>query len=94
MTWTLSQNGASVRGSLVGNQGLVMNAPGTVTGTLSASTPPALLTFRVNFTYPNGSCSGTFSGTAQTTSTTIQGTYSGNDCVHSFSDGRLSLTKR
>jgi hypothetical protein len=96
MTWVLTQTGTTVTGSMVGNQGLVqngINASGPVSGALSAPTPGATLTFEVAFAYPDG-CSAIFTGTATTTTTTIQGTYEGADCFHSFTDGQLFLAKR
>lgn len=94
MTWQLSQAGDTVNGSLTANDsstGITFN--GTVGGTLTGN----VLNFTMTLV-PSGltQCSSFASGTASNvTSTTIAGTYSGNNaCTGPFTNGQFTLTKQ
>lgn len=96
MTWTLTQNGTAVAGTVAINQNAGTSGTSMIAGTLASATLPATLTFTVNYSYQaaTGNCPGTFSGTAEATASRISGTYSGSDCQHSFSNGTLTLDRR
>jgi hypothetical protein len=89
MTLTLNQSGSSVTGTMDAIQNGVPWV-GTLSGTFSQST----LAFTATFSVPSQGCGGTFSGSAVVTTTTIRATYSGFGCLHSFSNGQISLTKQ
>ena len=83
----LNQDAATISGSIAYDIGGGTTRGGNTTGTMSGSS----FSFTLNIG-PNGGCPATVNGTAQTTSTSIQGTYSGNDCRGAVSTGQLSLT--
>jgi len=91
----LTQSGPTISGSMT-FLGTSMTE-GAFTGTLTQTSPTsASLQWTITYSYPVGSrpCAGSFSGPGTGTATLIQGTYSGSDCRHQFSNGRLSVTRQ
>jgi hypothetical protein len=97
MTWKLTQEKATVRGTVTAKTQLGLVAfKGTLYGTISKNT----LNFVI--TIPKGGISGlptctsnVLGSTTDVTDTTINGTYTGDcSCTGSFKDGKLTLTKQ
>ena len=97
MTWKLTQEKATVRGTVTAKTRLGMvGFKGTLYGTISSTT----LNFAIII--PKGgisglpTCTSHILGTATgVTNTTIRGTYTGDcSCTGSFRDGKFTLTKQ
>lgn len=96
LTWTVSQSGGDVTGSVsFSDTATGATGNGSVSGRVSGTT----LTFTMSvpaggFPSPRSGCTATMTGTAQATSTTIDGTYAGsNSCTGPIRDGSFRLTK-
>lgn len=87
----LSQNGNGITGTFTAD-----GFGGTVTGTLTGTTLTLAAVVPRGGVVGEPNCSMTANGTAAgVTDTAINGTYSGtNSCSGSFTNGRMSLTKR
>jgi hypothetical protein len=94
-TWALTQNGNNVTGTsgFVGVRSS-FNANGAITGTVSGTT--FTFTFMVTFVPPFQFCTATASGSAQVTSTSMAGSYTGtNSCTGGpFTSGQFNLTEQ
>jgi len=91
----LDQTGLDVGGSLhlVLDGGL--DLPGTWSGVLNTSDSQTTMAFFAKYQAeaPAGTpCEGTFSGTLNVTTQDIQGSFTGNNCVRSYT-GNLTATK-
>jgi hypothetical protein len=84
----LTQTGGYVYGPLSVMVADVMRG-GNLQGALTGST----LTFTLNVA-PAGKCPATVSGTAQVSSTSIVGTYSGTSCQDVINNGKLTLNRQ
>lgn len=85
---TLTQVDAGVTGSVS-----VRAQDGTVPGTISGTMSGTVLTFTMSIS-PGATCSTTASGTADTSPTQINGTYTGiGTCVGRITDGTLTLKR-
>jgi hypothetical protein len=96
LSWVLTQSGSKITGSVTLGAGNI-TGHGTVSGTLSGST----LTFTISIPagglpFPYASCVIAVSGTANNvTSSSINGTYSGNNsCTGSVSGGTFNLVRQ
>jgi hypothetical protein len=97
MTWQLTQSGAQVTGTFTATDDTSgVAVTGDVSGTLSDTNLPVRMnTPAGRLPAPYTNCSIASEGTAQVTSTTINGTYTGrNSCTGTFGTGRFSLTKQ
>jgi len=97
MTWTLSQNGASVSGSAtLADDTTGVSGRGTISGTLAGAALSFTITIPAGgFPAPYGACTAQTQGSAQATGASIQGIYNGqNSCTGPFQNGRFSLTKQ
>jgi hypothetical protein len=95
-TTYVTQSGSTVTGSMTLTQNSITSS-GTFTGTLTpnSSTSASLAwTIRYSYLFAGLPCQGSFGGPATATATAIQGTYSGSDCHHVFSNGTLSVRKQ
>lgn len=92
ITLDLTQTGLNVSGSVQLSQGTLTDVPGTMIGTVTTASSLTLLQFTVTYEYGPFACQGSFSGTLNATSTDIQGSFSGQNCVQAFS-GTLHVTK-
>lgn len=96
MTWQLTQSGTSVTGSVVIADSLsVTIARGTLSGTLSGSSLQFTVTIPAGGFDGNASCSGSFTGTASATASSLSGSYAGTQsCTGAFSGGAITLSKQ
>ena len=97
VTWRITQNGNSVSGTLrFTDSSSGISGRGTVTGTLAGSRLSFVMEIPVGgFGSPFKSCSfKTDSGSAQATTSRIQGTYSGtNSCTGPVRNGSIDLSR-
>ena len=96
LTWQLTQSGQQVSGTLsFQDDRTAATGNGSVSGSLSGPT----LTFSMEIrsggvSAPFGGCTIAATGTAQATTTTINGTFTGrNSCTSTFTNGTIALTK-
>jgi hypothetical protein len=97
LTWKITQSGTSVSGSASFTDAATgASGTGNVSGSLSGST----LSFTISipaggFPAPADACTASMQGSAQATSTSIDGTYTGtNSCTGPIQGGHFTLTKQ
>lgn len=93
MFWTLTQSDAFISGEVSAS-----TPSGSVTGqgSISGTICGATLTFTISGSFPPPleGCAVTITGTAQVTTTTITGTYTGsNSCTGPFTNGEFTLDR-
>jgi hypothetical protein len=89
---TLTQTGLNVEGSVRLSQNGIVDAPGTLTGTLATASRPTTMQYNVTYEYGPFHCQGTFSGTLNVGSREMEGSFNGQNCVQTFA-GTLRATK-
>jgi hypothetical protein len=97
MSWTASQSGSAVSGSVTARTSVgIVAFTGNLTGALTGSSLTFSITIPADGISGFPGCSATIDGTATGVSNTaIAGTYTGtNSCGGSFSAGHFNLTKQ
>ena len=88
----LTQSGSTLTGPIE-LSARTATLDGTFRGTVTVTgQTTATLSWTINYRQTGSTCEGSFGGSASATATTIQGTYNGADCQHSFSNGNLTVT--
>ncbi len=97
MRWELTQSGSQFSGMFtMRDADTGVNGQGSVTGTATASSITFSLTVGAGgFEPPFATCTSTVSGTANVSSTVLDGTYTGtNSCTGTVSSGQLTLNRQ
>ena len=97
MAWQLSQSDTAISGTAtMTDTGTGVNGRGSISGTLSGSAVRFSIAIPAGgFDSPFESCSATVSGDAQTSLSSLTGTYTGsNSCAGSIGSGTFTLTKQ
>lgn len=97
LTWTLTQSGANVSGlASFTDTATGVSGTGTVSGSVSGATLSFTITIPAGgFPAPANACTASMQGSAQATSTSIDGMYTGtNSCTGPIQSGHFTLTKQ
>jgi hypothetical protein len=92
ITLQLAQNGLTITGSALLTQNEFVNVPATVTGTLAGSSSPTTMQFVLTYEFGTPPCQGSFRGTVNVSTSQIDGSFNGQNCIRTFT-GSLRATK-
>lgn len=93
MTMKIVQTGPEVSGEIVLSQNGIQSDPGSVSGLLSTLTPPATMQLSVSYQYGPFQCRGTLIASLTVNPMTLEGPFTGANCVRDFS-GVLRASKK
>lgn len=92
VTLRITQTGSDVSGDvMLAQDGLVSNQ-GHLTGTVTTGSSATTMSYDVTYDYGPFHCQGSFSGTVTVSTRTLDGPFSGSNCVRAFT-GFLRATK-